>query len=603
MASFKQAEHLFNRDESDRIVGAIRNNNFAVHEIPCVVEKLDHARSTGSLTTAGFRALYQFISLLKKYPRSGNDQLCKDTAYAKLISGERDCGDVNSTILSRINSDRDLFDRVKTIIEDIVGVNVPTNFFQKDIFFGPGSTVNCNNRSFEETSTFFKITDKLVVPDKAKMYLAALISHNSNWLDMLGAHYHTQQNADESRLSFEMRVLSKHLIIVDDDHPSRISFVPKDSSEHRTIGVEMNGLVPLQKLVGDHFRQALKGRGINLDSQERNRHMARLAKTFRLATIDLANASSSISLELVRSLLPPQWFALISDFRSECGQCNSMTPPVPKVRYEMVSSMGNGFTFELESLIFYALAVATAERENLDKVAIKRGITVFGDDIIIPSEIAGTFVNNLKLFGFTANSKKSFLNGHFFESCGADYYNGTDVRPFFLKRKVSTLKDLLFLMNSVMFVSLKHKNTGLIDLYTYLFSRVPAGYNQMGPLHFRRSFESKWDIKTDDLEACLRVPLEFAQANGGVRYSYTLHAWTYKKFIQVAVSHPLEKNPQYAVKHARFMTFLKGQRDGKVLLRGRTRLRVTTDVSSQWDGTLSSVQLAIATHLVSRCGC
>lgn len=592
---FNNIKHLFSSKETDLIKGRLRQGDLSVAQDDFVTLRLEDAKRTGNLPREDFRQLYQFVSLFKKLPEDGDEDRCRQAAYDKLLKGEEDCRNVNRTILARKGFDFPLFDRVSRIIEEILGP-VPNDFLDKDVFFGPGSTVNVNGRTFEETSMFYKITDRLVVPERAVNYLAAHLSYNPNWVDMLGTHYHTQQNADESRLSFELRVFRKHFEVVDDDFPSSISFVPKNKEEHRTIGVEMNGLVPLQKVVGDMIRKRLQRKTkVNLDSQYRNRHLARLAQTFELATIDLANASSSISLELVRALLPVEWFVLIEAFRSTHGQCRQLG--LDPIKYEMVSSMGNGFTFELESLIFYALAVAIAEKNGMHPTEIRRSIAVFGDDIIVPRRIASDLFTGMSLFGFTPNIEKSFTKGFFFESCGADYYDCTDVRPFFLKRQLTTIKDVLFFMNSILFKAVSQERDDYVQLYVALFKLVPDSF-PVGPLHFDSKEANCIGVdKIDDLESVLRVPLSYAQSHGGVVFDPTLYAWRYKKWVRLGVCSSLSLSPQYAVQHARYMTFLKGTYNGKVVLRGQTKSVQKTGFSSQWDGNLTVQQFRLVEHI------
>lgn len=575
-----------------------------------VSSTLDEAKLNGNLTVEAFRALYQFYSFVRKAPESGDEDICLQNGLQKLLKGEEKCLVTNMTLESRIRENFSFFDRVKRIIEEILGP-VPSNFLTSntEVFFGPGSTVNQDSRSFSETAEFFKLSDKLVIPEKAKFYLAAHVSAHPNWVDALASHYRTQQNPGESRLDLERRVFDKHFVIVPNDNPSRIGFVPKNSDEHRAIGIEMNGLVPLQKVVGDLIRQRLHRRaGINLDSQDRNRHLARLAKTFDLATIDLANASSSISKDLVRAIVPYDWWCLFSDFRSECG----FEPKTQTlVEYEMISSMGNGFTFELESLIFYAVAKATAEEVGISAYEQRRGISIFGDDIIIPRRCCEQLFKRLTLFGFTANIEKSFTKGFFFESCGADYYDGHDVRPFFLKRDICTIRDVYFLLNSLLFKIVEKDSTNLMCLYRYLFKQLNRKSEQLlkqrchrgnknfkvelGPLHF--SPGSYGRLSTDDLESVLRVPLDYAQANGGVKFDTRLHAWVYKRWVRVSVEAPISKMPCYFVRSFRYMTFLRGQREGKVVLRGRTRATLKPAETSSWDGLLGIKELRNVKYL------
>jgi len=214
--------------------------------------------------------------------------------------------------------------------------------------------------------------------------------------------------------------------------------VPKKSDIDRCACKEPDINMFLQKGVGAHIRKRLRRFGIDLNDQSRNRELAREGSLLgTLATLDLSSASDSITIETVRQLLPSEWFLYLNDIRSQAVSIDGELH-----RTEMFSSMGNGFTFELESLIFWALMRATSYFEGIPGV-----ISVYGDDIIIPSTLfpMGSWV--LRLFGFSVNPKKSFHEGPFRESCGGHYYNGIDVTPFYLKRKPTHLTDLIRVVN------------------------------------------------------------------------------------------------------------------------------------------------------------
>jgi hypothetical protein len=95
----------------------------------------------------------------------------------------------------------------------------------------------------------------------------------------------------------------------------------------------------------------------------------------------------------------------------------------------MFSGMGNGCTFPVETVIFYALAKATAESEGLDNPIL----SVYGDDVIVDASVAQKVMDVFAHAGFKPNRGKSFIDGPFRESCGADFFLGVDVRPVFCK--------------------------------------------------------------------------------------------------------------------------------------------------------------------------
>jgi hypothetical protein len=187
----------------------------------------------------------------------------------------------------------------------------------------------------------------------------------------------------------------------------------------------LNTLVQLG--IGDYMAARLRKHGVDLSDQTRNQRLAQEGSlTNALATLDLSSASDTIASSLVESLLPYEWWDFLRAFRS--GKASTEDGIV---RLEKFSSMGNGFTFPLESLIFYSLAEACCNPED------HRTISVYGDDIIVPSYAVPVLVKVLTSCGFLVNVDKSYFDGPFRESCGKDYLSGIDVRPSYLKDSLS----------------------------------------------------------------------------------------------------------------------------------------------------------------------
>lgn len=202
---------------------------------------------------------------------------------------------------------------------------------------------------------------------------------------------------------------------------SSVITVPKSAKTDRTIAIEPHLNIYAQLGIGQEIRKALRRLGLEPDNQGRNRDMARRARLENLATMDLSSASDLISYKVVRTLLPYDWCELLELARTDYSVLDGVRIPLEKF-----SSMGNGYTWELESLIFYAIvkAVTNAPIEE---------IGVFGDDLIFPAKHFDAVTKALNFFGFRVNERKSFWQGDFFESCGTDYWRGHDVRPFYFK--------------------------------------------------------------------------------------------------------------------------------------------------------------------------
>lgn len=219
-------------------------------------------------------------------------------------------------------------------------------------------------------------------------------------------------------------------------HAGNLVFVPKSFKTDRSVVVEPSLNTMVQAGIGDYMSGRLRHSGIDLRDQSRNKALAREGSiTGALATLDLSSASDTIAIELVHELLPVDWFLFLSQFRTGTCECDGVS-----IKLQKFSSMGNGFTFPLESLIFYALASSCVNYEEQSKVS------VYGDDIIVPTPAYELLCEVLNAVGFIPNREKSFSSGPFRESCGGDYLSGIDIRPVYQKQTL-TGQDLFRIHN------------------------------------------------------------------------------------------------------------------------------------------------------------
>lgn len=215
--------------------------------------------------------------------------------------------------------------------------------------------------------------------------------------------------------------------------------VPKSTVIDRCACKEPDYNMYVQKAIGDKIRRKLKRVGIDLNDQTSNQRLAlQGSREGDLATVDLSSASDSVTSMLVRRLVPDDWYYLMDDVRSHETAIDGEWH-----LNEMFSSMGNAFTFELESLLFWGITRAVAYHSG-----IKGRISVYGDDIICPSGLYEHLVSTLNFFGFTVNLKKSFAVGTFRESCGKHYNDGVDVSPFYVRKVPVDVSDWIHLLNS-----------------------------------------------------------------------------------------------------------------------------------------------------------
>jgi hypothetical protein len=237
--------------------------------------------------------------------------------------------------------------------------------------------------------------------------------------------------------------------------PGNVLFtVPKNSKIDRVAAKEPDLNMFAQKGIGNFFRSRLLKFGVDLNDQTVNQRLAEEGSRSHIyATVDLSSASDTICTSIVCRLLAPDWFVLLD-------RCRSKHTVVRDNLHElnMFSSMGNGFTFELESLIFWALMRSVAFLKG-----VKGRINVYGDDIIVPVKLFPMLSRLFSYFGFILNREKSFGKGDFRESCGKHFYKGCDVTPFFIRSPITDQSRVIHCLNQL--TSWLQRNTNDCDGY------------------------------------------------------------------------------------------------------------------------------------------
>lgn len=364
----------------------------------------------------------------------------EEVALQSFVESEETCKAINEKLLSGKplpeKGAESIIMIAKRKIESILG-QCPL-LEDLHVSFGPGASATCHNN----TTARWKLSTPPSISKASAKYGVSRFA----WL------------------APRWTLLHRKVLVVDGE----LAFVPKNYKTHRSIVMEPSLTGALQRSVGSVLKRKLYRAGIDLTDQGINRHRARLGSTgVDLCTLDLSRASDSIAYALVMELLPGDWFELLDSLR---------TPVVwhKKTRFELekFSSMGNGYTFELESLLFYALAYAVAEH-----FGVRKDITVYGDDIIVPHALALLLNEWLPVFGFQVNTDKSYYEGPFRESCGFDSFLGVDVRPFYLKDRFTYARVISFynfLMRKPWFDPTK-------EIRALLYRELPHRFSIFGP--------------------------------------------------------------------------------------------------------------------------
>ena len=350
----------------------------------------------------------------------------KAAAIESFMNGELSCAVSNSALVdpfTRVSLNQTVWRRARALCHEILGRWNYEEFISL-CGFGPGASTGLRRKDSSQQKKWEKAAH---ITASALPYLLAF--HKWAAIDRSGEL--------EREIGHKVDIPSRVTVVPG----NRVTTVPKSWKTDRVIAIEPDWNMFFQKGVGACIRKRLQRYGLlRKDAQNVNRRAAKHgALTGLLATLDLKSASDSVSLALCEALLPDEWLQHVLSLRSPVGVVEGISNPVV---YEKVSSMGNGFTFELETLLFYCLAVSACGK--------RAGVRVYGDDLIVPARYADRVVTTFREAGFSVNTTKSFSSGPFRESCGGHYFGFKDVTPFYLRHDVESISDAIVLHNHVL---------------------------------------------------------------------------------------------------------------------------------------------------------
>jgi hypothetical protein len=354
------------------------------------------------------------LSFFKKLVPSGNSRIADMNALEKFKT-------INSSLpliysFGETNEAESCFwDYLKDNLNRALGPHIEEGSYDLDsireeMMPGPGAAQKADSTTF--VSKLFEgkmsYTDGRLIP-----YYRAALSETGLW-------------ADAEKRRFESFGFDKV-------SGGKLFFAPKNAEISRTCCTEANLNLLIQRSVGAFIEKRLKLHfGISLETQpDYNRELARRGSEDQsFGTIDLVSASDSIGLDMLKQILDPSLLkTMILMSRSEFA----VLPDGTSVNLRMVSTMGNGFTFPLQTIIFASAVRAVYQLMGFPSHCPRTQFGVFGDDIVVRREAYDFICRMLTKLGFQVNVGKSFNSGAFRESCGHDYYLGHNVRGVYVR--------------------------------------------------------------------------------------------------------------------------------------------------------------------------
>lgn len=264
----------------------------------------------------------------------------------------------------------------------------------------------------------------------------------------------------------------------------KVLAVPKSYKASRIIAMEsvmrQGYALAYGEIIARHLPEF-----VNIHDQGRNQEMAWSgSRTGELCTLDASNASDRISYTLVRDIFPARFIDRILPCRAPYMEVGNR----PKRTTQMFLTSGNGLTFVIETMVYWAIAdvccTLVGRYYTLPSYSYKGTVftcSAYGDDVILPSVCAETAYDIYHMCGLKINPDKSFSTGDYRESCGEEYLRGTVVSSIYYPRfpvpgrvqgsKVR-LTDQLF--NDSYRGKIDNSLTMLIDLQHRLFTFCPS---------------------------------------------------------------------------------------------------------------------------------
>lgn len=239
-----------------------------------------------------------------------------------------------------------------------------------------------------------------------------------------------------------------------DEIPARLIAVPKTAAKPRLISIEPAYNQFLQQGLMAELRDRLSAFPVcDITDQTRNRALAkRGSENGSLATVDLSDASDRVHYGLVKAMF--SWNPTFVEFL-DATRSRVIQTPRGDILLNKFASMGSALTFPVETMVFLAIMVYTMceevgdfSRRTVRNFLYSEELGVYGDDLILPSRVIPTLFRHLDECGLKVNAEKSFSTGGFRESCGGDYWQGYNITPVYVRRRMpETVHDVTQLVS------------------------------------------------------------------------------------------------------------------------------------------------------------
>lgn len=221
---------------------------------------------------------------------------------------------------------------------------------------------------------------------------------------------------------------------------SKVKLVPKDSRGPRIITMEPHSYMWIQQGLRARLYDWLENRcsltkgRVNFTDQSVNQWLAQSSSlNGEWATLDMKDASDLLSVELVKQVfrLKPRMLRCLLAARTH----ETLLPNGVSMGLKKFAGMGSATTFPIEAFSFWAICCSCiASQLGISLREATSFAYIYGDDIIVPTDLAEDVMAALESTGLIVNRAKSYYKGRFRESCGVDAYLSVDITPIRFKK-------------------------------------------------------------------------------------------------------------------------------------------------------------------------
>lgn len=283
--------------------------------------------------------------------------------------------------------------------------------------------------------------------------------------------------------------------------PVRVVSVPKTMKGPRIIAIEPVCMQYAQQALMRYFVEKLESHPftkgyLNFSDQSVNGKLAlESSKSLLWGTLDLSEASDRVHSALVWRMLKS-----VPSLREACFACRSTRADVPGfgvLPLAKFASMGSALCFPIESMVFFTIALcAIIDSKGLHHLprgveSLGSKVRVYGDDIIVPTDVVENVKCWLTALGLKVNERKTFYTGKFRESCGVDAYDGHDVTPCYVRhlppshiRDAAGVASTVSLGNQLFAKGLWKTSAMVKSMVERVVGKLPTSRYAIGGLHW-----------------------------------------------------------------------------------------------------------------------